>query len=317
MSLKYSIEKLDFYYFLRQITIGVGDILLSNESNGYGGGGVKTVVYADVLIVVNIIVNYFLLRAAAAIISFDFKTVRFLAASALGGAFSLIIFVEELSPVLLTGVKFAFMLVMTVTAFGFVSLKRFVKCCAAFFAANLAFAGLMLAGCTFIFPNSVIYKNSVVYFDMDILTLTVAAVASYAVLSGISRAVRNRTPPQSVYKIRISKDGQAVEGKALFDTGNSLCDSFSGRPVVIAERSFIEALAPKGTAFEPTAMHGFRLIPYTSLGGSGALPAFPADSIEITERSGVRKIENIYIAVTEKKIIHGGYAVLIGSPLFE
>ncbi len=277
----------------------------------------KTVVYADVLIVVNIIVNYFLLRTAAAIVSFDFKSVRFLAASVFGGAFSLIIFADELPPVLLTVIKFAFMLAMTATAFGFVSLKRFIKCCAAFFIANIAFAGLMLAGCTFVFPNSVIYKNSVVYFDMDILTLTVAAVVSYVVLSALSRAMRNRTPPQSVYGIRICKDGQVVEGKALFDTGNSLCDSFSGRPVVIAEKSFAKALVPKGTAFEPTEMHGFRLIPYTTVGGGGALPAFPADSIEIIERSGVRKVENIYIAVTEKKIVHGGYAALIGSPLFE
>ena len=49
----------------------------------------KTVVYADVLVVINIIVNYFLLRASAAVISFDFKAWRFLVSSALGGAFRL------------------------------------------------------------------------------------------------------------------------------------------------------------------------------------------------------------------------------------
>ena len=56
----------------------------------------KTVVYADVLVVINIIVNYFLLRASAAVISFDFKAWRFLVSSALGGAFSLILFVDGL-----------------------------------------------------------------------------------------------------------------------------------------------------------------------------------------------------------------------------
>ena len=244
----------------------------------------KTVVYADVLVVINIIVNYFLLRASAAVISFDFKAWRFLVSSALGGAFSLIIFVDGLPAAALAAVKFLFLLLIVLAAFGYGSFKRFFKCCAAFLASNLAFAGLMLAGRAFLFPDSIVYKNSVVYFDINILTLTVAAVVCYAVIGIISRAVRNRTPPQSVCSIRLTKDGRSVEGRALFDTGNSLCDSFSGRPVVIAERRFIEALLPpemRGDKLDITALHGFRLIPYTTVGGAGALPAFPADSVEV------------------------------------
>ena len=181
----------------------------------------KTVVYADVLVVINIIVNYFLLRASAAVISFDFKAWRFLVSSALGGAFSLIIFVDGLPAAALAAVKLLFLLLMVLAAFGYGSFKRFFKCCAAFLASNLAFAGLMLAGRTFLFPDSIVYKNSVVYFDINILTLTVAAVVCYAVIGIISRAVRNRTPPQSVCSIRLTKDGRSVEGRALFDTGNS------------------------------------------------------------------------------------------------
>ena len=213
----------------------------------------KTVVYADVLVVINIIVNYFLLRASAAVISFDFKAWRFLVSSVLGGTFSLIIFVDGLPAALLAAVKLLFLLLMVLAAFGYGSFKRFFKCCAAFLASNLAFAGLMLAGRTFLFPDSIVYKNSVVYF------------------------------------------------------------------VVIAERRFIEALLPpemRGDKLDITALHGFRLIPYTTVGGAGALPAFPADSVEIFCGEG-RRVENIYIAVTEKRIVHGGYSALIGAPLFE
>ena len=114
----------------------------------------KTVVYADVLVVINIIVNYFLLRASAAVISFDFKAWRFLVSSVLGGTFSLIIFVDGLPAALLAAVKLLFLLLMVLAAFGYGSFKRFFKCCAAFLASNLAFAGLMLAGRTFLFPDS-------------------------------------------------------------------------------------------------------------------------------------------------------------------
>ena len=84
----------------------------------------KTVVYADVLVVINIIVNYFLLRASAAVISFDFKAWRFLVSSALGGAFSLIIFVDGLPAAALAAVKFLFLLLMVLAAFGYGSFKR-------------------------------------------------------------------------------------------------------------------------------------------------------------------------------------------------
>lgn len=274
----------------------------------------KTVIYADILVVINIIVNYLLLRACAAFTGTGFKAWRFLAASAAGGFFSLIIFVENISLWLNIILKILFCVVMILLAFNTKSLKAFFKCTSAFLAVNFAFGGIMLAVCTAFLPGSAAYHNGVVYFDIDILTLTVAAIGCYCILSLISRFTKSKVPQQSIYSIKITYEGRTVEGKALFDSGNSLCDCFSGNPVIICEKSFVSPLLSDK---DLTEAKNFRLIPFSTISSSGALPAFLADKAEILIGKNWCETENIYIGVTEKKIVSGGYCALFGTPFLD
>ena len=273
----------------------------------------KTVVYADILVIINLIINYLLLRASAAVTGSDFKTSRFLLASAIGGAFSLIIYIENIPVVLDIIIKLLFILIMVFTAFGIKSTKAFLKCCAAFFLVNFAFAGIMFAICTMLIPNAAVYQNGIVYFDISLLTLTVSAIICYCVLSIISRLTKSRTPEKSIYSIRIFYDKKSVEGKALFDTGNSLSDCFSSRPVIIAEKDFVQKICNK----DITEMHGFRLVPFSTIKNGGALPAFLSEKIEICINGEWIEAKEIYIAVTDRKIISGSYSALIGTPFFD
>lgn len=279
-----------------------------------GVTGLKTVIYADILIVINIIVNYLLLRASAAFTGLGFKAWRFLAASAAGGLFSLIIFVENISIWLNILLKMLFCVVMILIAFNIKSVKAFFKCTAAFLAVNFAFGGIMLAVCTALLPNSAAYHNGVVYFDIDIITLTVAATACYCILKLISHFMKSKVPQQSIYSLKITYEERTVEGKALFDSGNSLCDCFSGRPVIICEKDFI---APLLTDTQLTEARNFRLIPFSTISNSGALPSFLADKMEILIGGKWVETKNIYIGVTEKKIVSGGYCALFGTPFWD
>ncbi len=274
----------------------------------------NTVIYADILVVINIIVNYLLLRASAAITGCDFKAFRFLLSSAAGGLFSLIIFVEHIPFWANIMLKTACLAAMVLIAFNCKSLKAFMKCCAAFFMANFVFAGIMMAICTAVLPNAAIYQNGVVYFDIDILTLTIATILCYCILSLLSRFTKSKTPPKSIYSIRITYEGKTVEGKALFDSGNSLCDCFSGNPVIITEKDFIEPLIFKK---ELTETKKFRLIPFSTIQNGGAMPAFLADKAEIFIGKKWIETGGIYIGITEKKIVSGGYSALLGPPFFD
>lgn len=273
----------------------------------------NTVIYADILIIVNLIVNYLLLRASAAMTGYSFKAWRILVSATIGGIFSLIIFIENIPLLANILIKLLILSVMVITAFGTRSAKAFLKCCASFFLVNFGFAGIMLAICTTLLPNAAIYKNGVVYFDISIFTLTVSAIICYFVLSIISRFTKSKAPQKSIYSIRIRYGENSVEGKALFDSGNTLCDCFSGKPVIITEREFISKLCDD----DITSMKNFRLIPFSTIKDSGALPAFLADKTEINIDGKWHESSEIYIAVTEKKIVSGGYSALFGMPFLE
>lgn len=275
----------------------------------------STVVYADILIAVNMIVNYLLLRASAAVTGSDGKTVRFFLSAAAGGFFSLIIFVDGIPMILNAVIKLAFLAFMVAVAFGAKTLKAFVKNCAAFFIANFVFAGIMLAVCTFIAPNRALYKNGVVYFDINIITLLAVSLLCYGILTVLSRFAKSRAPVQCMYELTVTYGQNEARCTALYDTGNGLKDSFSGRPVIIVDKSFAEKLT--GENSDITEQKNFRLIPYTTIKNGGALPAFLADKITLRTSKGVVNAKNIYIAVSERSLLSEGCCALIGTPVFD
>ena len=279
----------------------------------HGGIFLKTVIYADILTAINLIINYLLLRASAAVCGCDYKVWRLLASAAIGGAYSMIIFVDNLHTAVSLLLKITVLALMVFVAFGAKSIKSYLKCCAAFFLSNFVFAGIMMALSIAIMPHSSVYKNGIAYFDIDILTLTLGAVTCYLILTIITKFVKSRTPQKSIFPIRIFYNSHSVEGKALFDSGNALCDCFSGKPVVIAEKENINSLIEK----DLSEMKNFRLIPFTTIKNGGALPAFMADRVEIMCSGKWLSAEEIYIAVTEKKIVSGEYFALLGTPFFD
>ncbi|MDY6016534.1 MAG: sigma-E processing peptidase SpoIIGA [Oscillospiraceae bacterium] len=269
--------------------------------------------YADILIAINLIITYLLLRASAAVCGCEYKIWRLLASAAIGGVYSMIIFVDNLHAAVSFLIKTAVLALMVFVAFGAKSIKAFIKCCAAFFLSNFVFAGTMMALSIAIMPDFSIYKNGIAYFDIDILTLTLGAVTCYLILTIIAKFIKSRTPQKSIFPIKIVYNGNSVEGKALFDSGNALYDCFSGKPVVIAEKDNIKSVFEK----ELSEMRNFRLIPFTTIKSGGALPAFMADRVEIMCSGKWLSADEIYIAVTEKKIVSGEYFALLGTPFFD
>ena len=274
----------------------------------------KTVVYADILIFINIIVNYFLLKACALITGYNSKTSRIITASFIGGLFSLFIYMENISGLINLLIKIIFMTIITLTAFRIRSLKSFLKILVSFLIVNIIFGGIMLTINIFIIPESALYNNGIVYFDIDILSLTITSACCYAIINIISLFIKSKTPEKSVYSLRITYQNKTAECKALFDSGNTLCDCFSGRPVIIAEKSFLSKIIDTDKIEEAEK---FRIIPYSTINGNGTLSSFMADKTEIYLSDKWLNIDNVFIAVTDRKIISSDYSALFGKPFFD
>ncbi len=278
------------------------------------------VIYADVLVITNIIINYLLLRTCAVIMSIRPRGIRLLAASFLGGAYSLIIFADFLPSVALAAIKIAFVLSLVPTAFKIKSLKSFLRCCAVFMLVNFAFAGVMLAIWLTFMPEAMLFKNGDVYFDVNPVALTLCALGCYGVMRLISRFGRSRVPTGRIFRIEIENNGKTVSGRALYDTGNTLTEGFSGRPVAVCEAKFLEPLTGGTFGVDYTSgelPEGFRLIPMSTVGGSGVLPAFKAEKLRIFIGGRAYEIKDIYVAAAGRGVIGSDFAALLGTPVFD
>ena len=85
------------------------------------------IVYVDILIVVNMIVDYFLLLCAKRFLKRKITTLRVVLASLEGGIFSLYIFLPQSAVIIEFLVRMSTCFVMSLTAFGFNNLKEFIK----------------------------------------------------------------------------------------------------------------------------------------------------------------------------------------------
>lgn len=129
------------------------------------------------------------------------------------------------------------------------------------------------------------YNNAFFYIDFSLLTLIAATAASYAAVCLISRLRCKHIPSDSSYTLELRHNNAAASLHALADTGNSLTDAFSGKPVIICPLSSVEKLISEDVrgklpTYPESGEHisGLRLIPYTTISSSGLLPVFTPDS---------------------------------------
>ncbi len=285
----------------------------------------KTVIYADVLVAVNVIVNYLLLRATAAISGARTGRLRMFFSLAVSGAYSLIIFAENLPFAVSVLLKILMCGLIVLLAFKPLRVKAFLRCCAVFSALSFGLAGVLSALWFTFAPNSLFYKNGAVYFDVDILTLTLSALGVYCVAGLGYKLFRRRTPDNCIYTVVIENKEKSVQGKALLDTGNSLTESISGRPVIVCTKGFLKDILPEGfealcdnpylTDIKPPT--GFCLVPFSTVGGAGILPAYRPESVGVFYNGKMHKLTGVYVAAAEKKLFADEFDCLLGTAFFE
>lgn len=283
------------------------------------------VVYLDVLLTLNLFVNYFLLLTTAKINNLHSKFYRLFFGAAFGALFSLTIFLPEFGALLDTLFKIGMSLGIVFITFSFKSLKRFLKITGTFFGVAFVYAGIMLAFWFAFKPNGMAINNSVVYFNISPVLLIVSTVASYLIITVVRMFTKTKNSECGIYTLEIGYKDKIVRCKALLDTGNSLIDLFTNAPVVVAEYDLVEYMLPvparevfAGLAADvPEEMATrYRLIPYSAVGGKGLLPAFKPDYVTVNQGKKSLKVENVLIAVSKDKL-SDDFKALISTELIQ
>ena len=274
------------------------------------------VIYVDVLVALNWLIDALLLYATARLLRTPLGRFRMVLGSLFGGIYACRLLLPTLPFLVRLLVDVAAASIMLLLAFGKCRLYTFVKRLTLFMITSMLFSGVtsLLSG------ERLLVHNGVVYADISPLLLTVFTVAAYGVVRVWEWAMTRRLPKGGECRLSVCDNGGESRVRAMWDSGMHLREPFSGAPVVLIQRRSMENSLPKelqealaGT----TTTTRLRMIPYRTVGGEGMLPAFRPRSVTV-QRLGEkdRDISGVYVALCDD-LGRGEYEALIGNDCWE
>ena len=236
------------------------------------------VVYADVLVFLNLIINYFLLLSVSKILRKECSVFRMVLAAFLGAVSSLYIFLPPLSIWFEGILKLAVCIIVSLAAFGFKEIKSFLKSVLLLLGVTVAFGGIMYAVWLLFKPSGMVINNSLVYFDISVLALLGFTVLGYIIFSLLFKIFSRSSPLASRCSVTILSDGKSITLSGIVDTGNSIEDIFSQGEIIICGPKVKEKLFGSCDIKGNTALKTrYRLLPCSTVSGVDLLEGVRCD----------------------------------------
>ena len=242
-------------------------------------------IYVDVLIVLNIYVNYFLIRITARLTHTPIRFRRCIVTAIYGSMYSLVILAPHLNGYINTLIRTVAIVTIVLIGFGYQGKKRFIINTIAFFSANVILAGTVYAVYSWTEPAFVHFNNSYFYIDFSLLMLVVTTAVMYFIVNVIGNFLYRTPEGTDCYDVIIKYMDKVVTLSGLADTGNSLTDFFTGTPVIVCDGKKFTEIKSNGKIPQ-----GFRILPYSTVSDSGFIEVFRPDEVFIKNTvSGERK----------------------------
>jgi stage II sporulation protein GA (sporulation sigma-E factor processing peptidase) len=279
-----------------------------------------TVVYIDVLFLLNLTVDYLLLLASARITGEVISRPRLALGALLGGTYAAAIFLPGWQWLAHPLCKLAAAVLMVLL--GFWKSRKLLRILLVFFCASAALGGVVLA-LQLLGTGGLTLENGVLYTGFDLRLLLVTAIVCYGALSCIfRRAARHSHRGGELTDARLFFGEKSLCLSVLLDTGNTLTEPMNNRPVMVAEAQAIAPLLPSGIdPADPVSSMArlagddmgrrFRLLPYRAVGvAHGLLLAVRTDKVVL----GDRELKGLLVALSPTPVSDGGgYQALMGD----
>ena len=284
-----------------------------------------TVVYIDALFLLNFVVDYLLLLCAGRLAGEVLHRERLALGAALAGAYAAAVSLPGMGFLLHPLCKLAAAVLALLIGYG--GSRRLLRVTLVFFAVSAAFAGGILA-LELLGGRGLTLENGVFSSAMDLRLILLSAAGCYVVITLLfQRSARHTAARQELVPAVLTLDGRRVALTALVDTGNTLTDPATGRPVMVAEGEKVAGLFPSGqapdeadlrdpvAALERLSQAGFlgrcRLLPYQAVGVEcGMLLSLRLDGARV----GREDYGTLLVALSPNRLSDGGgYSALIGT----
>lgn len=280
-------------------------------------------IYAEYLLIENIIINYIILYVTEKITRTKTSKLRLIIAALIGSLYTLVAFFPNLRFMGKFIIKFSVSILMIILAFNPEKFNLFLKQLSAFYLTSFVFAGTII-GIFYILSNKFTiakfsFKNSKELIKFLSLGIGLAIILIRNIIKNHLIRINKEN---CLTNITISLNSKKTDLIALIDTGNSLKEPISQKPVIIAEYNALKTILPElvneaymdnkdlDLNFIAKIMEEIgdeiklRLIPFKSLGNdNGILIGFVPDSIKVYLDNETKKLtDDIIVAIYNDKL---------------
>ena len=234
------------------------------------------VIYVDVLLVINYIMDLILLICVNKILKRQASFRRIFLASFIG-ELSLIFLVLDINKIMMLGIRVLSSTMMCIISFRAKSFHYVLENIIYFY-----MLGTITAGCCYF-----LYLISEAYFIYVILVVLFGPLSAYLFMKLYKRRV--------VYQHLYTGYIEFYKGKIVFlnmylDTGNKLIEPFTHRPIILVRDGLI-----------PTYDYCTIYVPFNTLNGHGLLKCIRVCNIFVEGK----KIQNCYVGVSNNNLMNG------------
>lgn len=280
-------------------------------------------IYAEYLIMENVIINYIILYVTKKITRTETSKSRLLIAALIGSVYTLVMFFPSLNFMTKFTVKVAISVLIIIFAFNPEKFSNFIRLLSTFYVTAFVFAGATFALFYVMNTNFSVYNGVFYIKDFPIRFLILGITLSFILIKYVFNYLQIKLGKTDVLtNVIINLNNKQANIVALVDTGNSLKEPISQRPVIIVEFFAIKDLLPEKVQnlflenedldldeitdimIESVDEIKLRVIPFKAIGTeNGILLGFKPDEILIMNEATEKKIEEeIVVGIYNNKL---------------
>ena len=271
------------------------------------------VIYADVLLAINLAVDYLLLFATARLSGAQFIRLRGFFGAVIGAIYSLTV-IFDFSGFVFAVAKLIFSAIMVRITFGKRNTAEFIKLLMFFYICGFLFSGFMILINSLTKNDLFFAKGGIIYFDFSAMEIVVSTAAAFVVTEILRRIFRHGEPEGAcIVKIRFDRSTAVLKG--FVDTGNNLSEPFSGSPVAVANSASIRKILPEDM-YENMQKDNLSMdkrlktIFCSTVSGTVLMQVFRPDEMLIINDTGEFSAEDVLVASSDKVPIN---TVILGK----
>ncbi len=275
-------------------------------------------IYLDIVFIENTLMNYIILYATGFVQKIKMKNFKLIISSTLGALYAIVTYMNIIPIYSSFFMKILLSIIMIYIAFNNENIKQIIKSLLLFYLASFVIGGCALALLYMISPQNVSFRNGVLVgtYPMKI-TLIAGAIGFLIIQYSFNLNKRQMKIKDLICNLEISVNNKKVKTKGYIDSGNTLKDPLSNKPVIIVEKEIMKKIIDIDDLTGGDEKLKIRFIPFKSIGKqNGMLIGIKPEYVLIKHNENTIKMKNVIIGIYDKKISKS-YSALIGLEIFE